>query len=298
MTMSEIPPPPTQIGRGIAERVRSLRRQAGLSRRQLAEKADVSERYLNQLEAARANVSIGILGRIAAALDVGFEALLPLAASPAAPSPAPSLAPSLAALLAGMSAAEQAGAVPQIERYLQERRRAMRGIALLGLRGAGKSTLGALFAQRHGLPFVSVTREIERRAGMRIDDLFNLGRSEAYRSFENETIAELTQRPDRIVLETAGGIVSNPEALDAILGAYRTVWLRARPEDHLARVASQGDLRPMQGNPKAFEHLKTLLARREVEYARAEWVLDTSGRSPEACLAELEAIALPLLQQA
>jgi XRE family aerobic/anaerobic benzoate catabolism transcriptional regulator len=194
-----------------------------------------------------------------------------------------------------MSPAEQAGAVPVLTRYLEERRKRLKGIALLGLRGAGKSTLGRRLAERHGLPFVSITREIEARAGMSLADLFNLGGPDAYRSLENDVVGDLTRRNDRIVLETAGGIVGNSEALDMILGAFTTVWLKAAPEEHLARVAGQGDTRPMRGNPRALDHLKALLASREPEYARAESAIDTSGRTIESCLAELTAIAAPTL---
>jgi XRE family aerobic/anaerobic benzoate catabolism transcriptional regulator len=194
-----------------------------------------------------------------------------------------------------MSLAEQEGALAALGRYLDERRLASKGIALLGLRGAGKSTLGRLFAERHRLPFVAVTREIEERAGMGLADLFNLGGPDAYRALEIDVITELTQRDDHIVLETAGGVVGNREALDMILSTFKTVWLKASPEEHLARVAGQGDTRPMRGNPKALAHLRTLLAARAPDYARAECEIDTSGRSIEECLVDLERIGAALL---
>lgn len=280
----------------IGERVRAARGTAGITRKQLAQTADVSERYLNQLENGDANVSIGVLGRVADALSIELVDLLPspqeAAAGRRAIGPARSAVETpLAELVARMSQHEQAGAVEVLERYLEDRRRSLRGIALLGLRGAGKTTIGALFAARHGLPFLSVTREIETRAGMSLEDLFNLGGPDAYRALENEVVKELSGRADRIVLETAGGIVSNGPALDVILGSFKTVWLKASPEDHLQRVIRQGDMRPMHGTPKALEHLKTLLSTREQEYARADCVLDTTGRLPEACVDELEQIA-------
>ena len=157
-------------------------------------------------------------------------------------------------------------------RWIEDRRRASKGVALLGLRGAGKTTLGRLLADRHGLAFVSITREIETRAGMSLADLFNLGGPDAYRASRTTSSPISSRRGDRIVLETAGGIVGNSEALDIILGAFKTVWLKASPEEHLARVAGQGDTRPMRGNPKALEHLRSLLGQREPEYARAEHV--------------------------
>lgn len=283
---------PLDIIRTIGITVRASRKRIGMTRKQLAAAADVSERYLNDLENGEANASVGILVKIADALGLDFASLVAHSGGEVVAAPPTA---GLRALFATMSPAEQAGALPVLERYLDERRRQSNGIALLGLRGAGKSTLGRALAERHRLPFVSVTREIEARAGMSLADLFNLGGPDAYRALENDVIGELRQRDAPIVLETAGGIVGNSQALDMILGAFTTVWLKATPEEHLARVAGQGDTRPMHGNPKALEHLKTLLASREPDYARAESVIETSGRSIDACLADLERIAAPML---
>lgn len=287
---------PDDIAKAVGDRVRSLRRQAGLSRKRLAAAAAVSERYLADLETGQANASVGLLARLADALSLDVACFLPPPRRSIEASPLTKSAPShLAELVASLSAAEQSILAPLIECWLGDRRRDRKGIALLGLRGAGKTTLGTVFAERHRLPFVSITREIEKRAGMNLADLFNLGGPDGYRALENEVIADILRRNDHIVLETAGGIAGNSEALGSILGAFKTVWIRATPDEHLARVMSQGDLRPMHGNPQAREHLKALLSAREPEYARAECVLDTSGRTIEACLAELESIAGPLL---
>jgi XRE family transcriptional regulator, aerobic/anaerobic benzoate catabolism transcriptional regulator len=282
----------------IASRVRAVRIDRGLSRKRLAEIADVSERYLNQLEKGEANVSIGILARVAAALSVDILQLLTPAGNNSAAALTPRLHPPLAALIARMTPHEQAGAVVPLQHYLDMRRRNLKGIALLGLRGAGKSTIGGLFAKRHGLPFVSITREIESRAGMSLNDLFNLGGSDAYRALENDVVRSLVSRDDRIVLETAGGIVSNKDAMEDIFGAFKTVWLKTSPEEHLQRVIRQGDMRPMHGAPKALEQLKALLAQRELDYARADCQIDTTGRSPDDCVDELERIAGPVIAAA
>ncbi len=275
------------IANAIAANVRAGRKRLGMTRRQLAAAAGVSERYLSELETGTANASIGILARIAEALQVDFATLLPGGGD--------SANVRLSALLGRMSSTEQQAALEQLETWLAKHRRSLRGIVLLGLRGAGKTTLGARFAARNGVPFFSITREIETRAGMRLADLFNLGGPDAYRTLENDVVGELTRRRDHIVLETAGGIVGNLEALDLVLGAFKSVWVTASPEEHLARVVGQGDMRPMRDNPKALDHLKALLAARAAGYARAEHVLDTSGRSVDACLADLQRIAAPLL---
>lgn len=292
------------ITRGIGDRVRAGRARIGLTRKQLAAAADVSERYLNELENGEANASVGILVKVADALQQDLVDLIDARREVATTSPrvSPAKTPAamhapLLALLTAMSAQEQRDVHAMLLGWIEERRRASKGIALLGLRGAGKSSLGRLLAERHGLPFVSITREIEVRAGMSLADLFNLGGPDAYRALENEVVADLVRREAPIVLETSGGIVGNGEALDVIFSAYKTVWLKASPDEHLARVASQGDTRPMRDNPKALEHIKALLRQREPEYARAEHVIDTSGRTTEACLADLEAVALPVLKR-
>lgn len=287
--------PQDDVTQLIGTKVRAARARAGISRRILAQTAEVSERYLNQLEHGDANVSVGILARVAHALAVDLASLLPASRESNTGDRSDmvhaDIHPDLAEVVGQMAPSEQEAAATVLRQYLKERRRSMRGVALLGLRGAGKSTIGGLLADRHHLPFVSVTREIETRAGMRLSDLFNLGGPDAYRALENDVVSDLVRRDDYIVLETAGGLVSNAPALDVILGSFKTIWLKAAPEEHLQRVIEQGDMRPMHGTPKALDHLKTLLADREQEYARADWVLDTSGRTPAACLDEVERIA-------
>jgi XRE family aerobic/anaerobic benzoate catabolism transcriptional regulator len=284
------------ISKLIGERVRQARTAAGLSRKRLAQAADVSERYLADLEGGGANASIGILSRVADTLKTDLTGLIaPDGARASGHSRAKG---PLASLAEELSPAEQSAVAPLVRRWLEERRRTLKGVALLGLRGAGKTTLGQMLARRRGCPFVSVTREIEMRAGMSLADLFNLAGPDGYRSLENEVVAEIANRRGPIVLETAGGIVGNGEALDVILGSFRTVWVRASPEEHLTRVSGQGDTRPMRGHPRALEHLKTLLAAREPEYGRAECILDTSGRAAGACLDELDRLAEPVLRGA
>ena len=278
-----------EIADRIGTKVRAGRARLGMTRKQLAAKAEVSERYLHELENGSANASIGIIAKVADALELSPLSLM-MDVEQLSPHLRDSVAPDLVALLTTTSRTEQAALALVVSTWLAEHRRASKGIALLGLRGAGKTTIGQMLAKRSGMTFISVTREIEARAGMSLNDLFNLGGPDAYRALENEVIRGVIAQEGRVILETAGGIVGNNEALDMILARFKTVWLKAMPEEHLARVAGQGDTRPMHGNPKALEHLKALLAVREPEYARAEYVIDTTGRSAEACLGELIAI--------
>ena len=286
--------PTADIAAAVGAKVRAGRARMGLTRKQFAAKAAVSERYLNELENGAANASIAILAKVAEALGESPANLMaewqPMQALP--------ILRELQSLFGTTTLPEQHALVPVVASWLAESRRASKGIALLGLRGAGKSSLGKMLAARHSIPLVSVTREIERRAGMGLNEIFNLGGPDSYRAMENDVIADLVSREGRIVLETAGGITGNSEMMTTILARFKTVWLKASPEEHLARVARQGDMRPMRDNPTALEHLKALLVAREPEYARADAMIDTSGRSIEDCFADLETIATSALQAA
>jgi XRE family transcriptional regulator, aerobic/anaerobic benzoate catabolism transcriptional regulator len=279
--------PSVKIAATVGERVRVARARMGMTRKQFAARAEISERYLNEVESGTSNASIAVLAKVAEALNETPASLLGNAET----SDARPMTSDLTSLLSTMSLKEQHALLPRVATWLTEHRRASKGIALLGLRGAGKSSLGKMLATHHGVPLISVTREIERRAGMSLNEIFNLGGPDAYRAMENDVVAALVAREGRIVLETAGGIASNSDAMTTILGRFKTVWLKASPEEHLARVARQGDTRPMRDNPTALEHLKALLIAREPDYARADNIVNTSGRVIEDCFAELVTLA-------
>jgi XRE family transcriptional regulator, aerobic/anaerobic benzoate catabolism transcriptional regulator len=219
--------------------VRARREERGLSRRQLSERSQVSERFLAQLEAGDGNISLARFAQVAAALEL-----------------------SPAELLAGAELVARAHAP----------------VALLGVRGAGKSTVGAALAERLEVPFVELDQKIEAAAGLSLGELFELHGEAHYRQLERESLRQVLDG-SRLVLATGGSIVSSQDSFALLRQRSRTVWLRARAEDHWDRVIRQGDRRPMAENPHAFAQLRTLMAARAPLYAAAHHVIETSGRS-------------------
>ena len=242
----------------LGQRVRAARARRGLSRKLLARAAGVSERYLAQLEAGQGNISILLLRHVADALGLTLEALV---------------------------CAEE-DALTRNGRRCNQPARPLR-LALVGLRGAGKSTLGRLLAADLGTPFIELNDEIAKMSGLGVPEIFHLYGPEGYRRFERRCLDRAIGSHDSVVLATAGGIVADAATYDALLGAFFTIWLRATPEEHMARVRAQGDLRPMAGNGEAMKELKRLLKSRKPLYRRADRALDTSGRSIETCRVSL-----------
>lgn len=253
----------------LGQRVQTARKAARQSRRALSEAAGISERYLAQLEGGMGNISIGLLNKVALALEIPLTTLVsdedPLVTELRVATP------------------EQRNKVA--DALMPSQRHGGR-IALIGLRGAGKSTLGALAAKRLGLPFVELNDQIATTAGMSVNELFALYGQEGYRELESQALARMAYGPP-IVLAVAGGIVSEPQTFEHLLNSFRTVWLKARPEEHMQRVRDQGDERPMDGNPGAMGDLRRILTAREAHYARADLAVDTTGRSVRDSLNDL-----------
>lgn len=269
--------------RQVGERVRKARERKGIPRRVLSEISGVSPRYLAQLEAGEGNISIGLLQRVAVALDHRIEWLL------SADDPWSSDVARMADLYRAASPEARQTVMEALTADSSEARQAHR-VCLVGLRGAGKSTLGAMVGKALGVPFVELNREIEEHSGMPVDEVLALYGQEGYRSLEAQAVDRVICTHDNVVLAVAGGIVVEPETYARLLGHFHTIWLRTSPDEHMARVRAQGDERPMAGNPEAMEQLRSILTSRESLYARAEAQLNTSGKPVEASAAELMAL--------
>jgi len=267
----------------LGERVRELRARRGMSRRILADASGVSERYLAELESGRGNISVLLLRQIAVALSLPVEDLL-------REQDQRSLELTLIHQMLARVPPHRLGEIR--ERLLREvdggtARRDQR-IALVGLRGAGKSTLGQRLAEELGTPFIELDREVERDAGTSLSEIFLLYGQGGYRRYERRCLERVLETHSRCVIATGGSIVSEPGTYALLLGTCTSVWLRAAPEEHMARVIAQGDTRPMADNPEAMEDLRRILQGRERLYSQADVVVDTAGRKPEQSLRDLK----------
>ena len=224
--------------------MRASRAARGLTRRAVAVRSGVSERFLAQIESGRGNVSLLRLAEVAAALEVPLVSLLAGAEVPAPRLP------------------DRPAAPPRI--------------ALVGLRGAGKSTIGRRLAKTLGAPFVELDSRIEAAAGLTIGQIFDLNGERHFRRLEREVLERLAAAPGPMVLATGGGLVTEPETWALLRSAFTTVWLSASPQDHWTRVVAQGDRRPMADNPDAMTELKGLLEARRPLYGQADITIDTS----------------------
>jgi XRE family aerobic/anaerobic benzoate catabolism transcriptional regulator len=259
----------TQIGK----RVRELRARRGMTRKILARDSQVSERYLAQLESGEGNISILLLRQIAQALDTPVESLVYAGAEPTV-----ELVRAIE-FLRGLRPEELTRARDLLSQEFGGVDAGARNsrIALVGLRGAGKSTLGAMLAERMDVPFIELDRLIEQEAGVPLGVIFDLYGQSGFRRLERRCLDEVIERFPKFVLATGGSLVSEPGTFDRLLTACFTVWLRATPEEHMQRVIAQGDKRPMADNREAMTDLERILAGREKLYGQADVTLDTSG---------------------
>ncbi len=236
----------------LGSRIRALREGQSISRKRLAHESKISERYLAQIESGRANISVVLLRRVAVTLGVGIAQLFAVDAS--------------------------ADATARRNR-----------IALIGMRGAGKSTLGAMLADTLRVPLIELNREVAHETGLPAGEVMALYGHAAYRRIEQRVLERVAREQAQAVIVAGGGIVNEEAAFELLLARCYTVWIKAQPEEHMARVLAQGDLRPMAGNARAMDDLERILAGRESMYRKADAVIDTSGETPRQSFAKLRA---------
>ncbi len=280
-------PADTEFIRAIGRRVREGRARRGISRKALALNADVSERYLAQVENGETNPSIMVLRHISTALGFSLMELL--------------------------EAQQDSTEYRLIQRFLEqlspnrledallclmrefgkEDASRRRRVALVGLRGAGKSTLGRALSVELSTPFVELNSAIEAEAGMSLNEIFMLYGQPGFRRLERRCLENIIANHDCAVITVGGGIVSETETFNLLLMNCYTVWVKASPEEHMSRVVAQGDLRPMEGSAEAMEDMRRILVARESLYSKADYTLDTTGRTPDECLTQLRQTVTP-----
>jgi len=224
----------------LGERVRAWRLESGTTRKTLATASGVSERYLAQLESGQGNISVLLLRKVANAMGVAVDSLV--------------------------REEETVAAAPG-------------RIALLGLRGAGKSTLGRKLAESLGVPFVELDAEVEKEAGAKLGEVFAMYGQDAFRRFERRALERVLAQHERSVIATGGSLVTDPATYQLLRERCRCIWLKASPEEHMSRVIAQGDMRPFKGRSAARAEIEKLLQDREKLYARADATVTTSGKS-------------------
>lgn len=278
----------------LGDRVRNLRAQRGLTRKAVATAADVSERHLANLEYGTGNASILVLQQVATALHCSLAELL---GDFTTRSPEWLL---IRELLEHRSEPELRRARMALNELLSGAGKDTarhRRIALVGLRGAGKSTLGPLLARHMDVPFIELSREIETLAGCSVREIHDLYGTTAYRRYERRALEEAVQIHSEVVIATPGGIVSDPATFNELLAHCTTVWLRAAPEEHMGRVLAQGDMRPMAASKEAMDDLKRILDGRAAFYSKADITIDTSGQTPDQSLHALQSSVRKVMTQ-
>ena len=270
----------------LGSRVRDLRNRRGMTRKVLAQESEVSERHLAQLETGESNISILLLRRVVAVLGVSLEELF--APTQQSSPPSSSQKQTLLRFIDRLPSHRLEEATARLMRdFGPEQNLRLARIALIGLRGAGKSTLGSKLAAERNVPFIELDHEIEKDTGMPLAEIFSLYGQSGYRAIEKRTLERVLRASERAVISVGGGIVSEKETYDYLLAHCYTVWLKAQPEEHMSRVIAQGDFRAMAGSDRAMEDLRRILESRESLYRKADATVDTSGDSVDASFTKL-----------
>lgn len=274
-------PSPALLDR-IGARVRELRHERGLTQSELAQRSGVSVRFLGQLEAGEGNISLGRLAEVAAALGVPLGALVSEGPDPSALALWPEVAD-----LVRQHGEDEARRVLSLARSLLHP--GGQRVALLGIRGAGKTTIGERLARRLRVPFVELDERIEKEAGLSLGAIFELHGEDYYRRLERQALTDLLARPS-FVVATGGSLVTASEHYALLRRLTATVWLKATPEDHWQRVVAQGDARPMRRRPQAMDELRALFAARQPLYEQAALTVDTHARTVDQTVDDVAAV--------
>jgi XRE family aerobic/anaerobic benzoate catabolism transcriptional regulator len=273
--------------KAIGERVRKARTRRNLTRKTLARQSGVSERYLAQLEAGQGNVSVLVLREVGAALDLPPDALLR-----DADNELPDVA-FIQQLVRSMTPQKLVRARELLLRdFRDDPEERQKRIALIGLRGAGKTTLGEQLAQSLKRPFIELDREIEREAGTSLSEIFLLYGQQGYRRYERHCLEQILGAGHACVIATGGSIVTEPATYNLLLSTCFTIWLKAAPEEHMRRVIAQGDMRPMAGRTQAMDDLRRILEARTALYEQADATLDTADKNVRQSLSALKRVSV------
>ena len=266
----------------VGSRIKKIRKEKKYTRKLLSEQSGVSERYLALLESGKGNVSIALLRQVAQSLDVEPEILV----SNSTPINAESRL--LLGLLAGLASSDRLRFKDQLLRELRNSpaSRSYR-IALIGLRGAGKTTVGERLSIILDIPFVEIDREIEKLVDAPLSEIFITYGQEGYRNLEKTCLENVLSNGDNCIISTGGSIVQEQSAYDLLLSTCYTVLLKASPKEHMDRVVAQGDLRPIAGNSKAMEQLKEILIKRQSSYEKADVTVATDGKDPHIIASQI-----------
>ena len=265
----------------LGERVRTLRAHRHMTRKALARDSQVSERYLAQLEQGHGNISIMLLARVAAALRTDLSDLLRMREEHTAEEVL------ISDLLRDLSPDTHKAFLQMLSENFSVPVESRRRIALIGLRGAGKTSQGQILAEKLDVPFVHLGSEIELIAGMSTSEIFSLSGQAGYRRLEEKALMQTLREYDRCVLETGGSIVTDPKLLNTLLSTCFVVWLHARPDEYMRRLVEQGDVRPMESQEDAMSDLRRILSERNELWATAHASIDTNDKSIEDCVTEL-----------
>ncbi len=263
-------------------KVRALRAGRGMTRKMLAADSAVSERYLAQLEQGKGNISIGLLQRVAKALRADLGELLRSGNEVTAEQVL------INELIQRLDSDDQHRALQLLYQNFSARQDCSR-IALVGMRGAGKTSLGSRLAQHLDVPFVQLVTEIETLGGMPVAEILSLSGQDGYRRLEEKALFDVLARLDECIIETGGSIVSETGLFNVLLTTCHVVWIKTSPEEHMQRVIDQGDLRPMDSNVDAMADLRRILDAREPFYAQSHATIDTSGSRLEESYRQLVA---------